>query len=372
MHNSIKGKITLEDGTVFKARIWHNPTEISVGEIVFNTSMTGYQEVITDPSYANQFIVMTYPLIGNYGVNSSDEEANSIFAKALVAREFCQHPENYHMQSHLIDYLKEHNIAAVDEVDTRALTIHLRDKGTMKAAITDFDYPQAKILDYLKSIDLSNTTELVTTKQVYTLTPPYGAVNHRVVLIDFGVKKNIIHSLLRRQCQVIVLPVSATWEQVHALKPSGILLSNGPGDPKEHLKLMPLIQKMIQHYPIFGICMGHQILSLALGGDTTKMKFGHRGANHPVQDHKLNKMVLTSQNHGYMTIKNSLNESDLFFRFTHNNDESIEGFEHKTKPILSVQFHPEAHPGPTESYYLFDEFISLMVQMKGTIYETNF
>lgn len=371
MSTKIKGKITLEDGTTFKAMIWNQSSEVTIGEIVFNTSMAGYQEVITDPSYANQFIVMTYPLIGNYGINSSDEESNTIFAKAMIAREFCEFPENYHMQSTLMDYLIDHNITAVDQVDTRALTIHLRDKGTMKAAITTEDYPLEKILDFLKVAELNQTTELVTTKQSYTLTPPYGAVNYRVVLIDFGVKKNIIHSLLRRQCQVSVLPANTTWEKIVAIKPHGILFSNGPGDPKEHLAKMPLIKKLIDHYPIFGICMGHQLLSLALGGDTTKMKFGHRGANHPVVDQKLQKMVLTSQNHGFMTIKNSLKDPNISIRFTHNNDESVEGFEHLTKPILSVQFHPEAHPGPMESHYLFDEFIALMKQMKGTSYEAS-
>lgn len=366
----IKGKITLEDGTTFKARIWNPSIEIWAGEIVFNTSMTGYQEILTDPSYANQFITMTYPLIGNYGINSSDEEANTIYAKALIAREFCLHPENYHMQSNLLDYLQEHQVQALDQVDTRALTIHLRDKGTMKAAITKSDYPSSAIMDYLKTANLNNTTQLVTTKQPYTLTPPYGAVNFRVVLLDFGVKKNIIHSLLRRQCQVSVLPAHTTWENICAIKPHGILISNGPGDPKEHLDKMPLLKKVIDQFPTFGICMGHQLLSLALGGDTVKMKFGHRGANHPVIDTKLQRMVLTSQNHGFMTVKNSIQDKNISPRFIHNNDESIEGFEHLTKPILSVQFHPEAHPGPMESHYLFDEFIELMSQMKGSNYET--
>jgi carbamoyl-phosphate synthase small subunit len=372
MSNTVKGKITLEDGTVFHARIWNLPSKITIGEIVFNTSMAGYQEILTDPSYANQFIVMTYPLIGNYGINSSDEEANTIFAKAIIAKEFCQHPENYQMQSTLIDYLKEHQITAVDDVDTRALTIHLRDKGTMKAAITEVDYPEKSIIDVLKTTHLNNTTELVTTKQTYTLTPPYGAVRFRVVLLDFGVKKNIVHSLLRRQCQVSVVPATTTWDTLCSLKPHGVLISNGPGDPKEHLEKIPMIKKITETFPTFGICMGHQLLSLALGGDTTKMKFGHRGANHPVLDLKLQRMVLTSQNHGYMTVKNSLKDQNIMPRFVHNNDESLEGFEHLTKPILSVQFHPEAHPGPSESYYLFDEFINLMASMKGIQHETNF
>lgn len=375
MSNQIKdpinGKITLEDGTIFKATIWHQSSEITIGEVVFNTSMSGYQEIITDPSYANQLIVMTFPLIGNYGVNSSDEESNSIFTKALITREICHHPENYHMQSTLMEYLSDHNITAVDQVDTRALTIYLRDRGTMKAAITKEDYPHEKILDILKSTSLNGTTKIVTTKQTYTLTPPYGAVNYRIVLLDFGVKKNIIHSLLRRQCQVSVLPADSSWETISAIKPHGILISNGPGDPKEHLTKLPLLKKLIDQYPVFGICMGHQLLSLALGGDTTKMKFGHRGANHPVLDQKLHKMVLSSQNHGYMTVKNSIKDPNISIRFLHNNDDSIEGFEHLTKPLLSVQFHPEANPGPMESSYLFDEFISLMKQMKGTNYETT-
>lgn len=371
MFNVIKGKITLEDGTTFKAILRHQSSEVTLGEVVFNTSMAGYQEILTDPSYANQFIVMTYPLIGNYGVNSTDEEANTIFAKAMIVREFCEYPENYQMQSTLMEYLIDHNITAVEQVDTRALTIHLRDKGTMKAAITAEDYPHSSILDILKTTNLNNTTLLVTTKQAYTLTPPYGAVNHRIVLLDFGVKKNIIHSLLRRQCQVTVLPAYSSWESIAAIKPHGILISNGPGDPKEHLEKMPLLKKLIDSYPIFGICMGHQLLCLALGGDTAKMKFGHRGANHPVIDLKTQKMVLTSQNHGYMTLKNSIKDPNISIRFSHNNDDSIEGFEHLTKPILSVQFHPEANPGPMESHYLFDEFIALMKQMKGSSYEAT-
>lgn len=364
MVNTCKGLITLEDGKTFHGRLWNFSKEITIGEIVFNTSMSGYQEILTDPSYANQIIVMTYPLIGNYGINSSDEESHTIFAKALVVREICMEPENYQMQSPLLQYLEDHQVSVIDQVDTRALTLYLRDRGTMKATITPLDFDKKKIIDHLKTSDLSKTTHLVSTPRSYTLSPPYGVVNFRIALLDYGVKKNIIHCLLRRQCQVTVLPYTTNWDQILQLKPHGIVLSNGPGDPKEHLERLDVIKKLINTFPTFGICMGHQLLSLALGGDTAKMKFGHRGANHPVLDLKNKKMVLTSQNHGFMTLKNSLPESEISLRFLHNNDDSIEGFEHKTKPILSVQFHPEASPGPMESEYLFDEFISKMKDYK--------
>lgn len=355
-----KGYIVLEDGKIFEGVILSMPENMTVGEIVFNTSMSGYQEILTDPSYANQMIVMTYPLIGNYGTNSSNEESSKIFAKALIAREICQSPENYQIQSNLLDYAKDHQLCVMEEVDTRALTLYLRERGTMKAAIVSDINDSKKIISKIEETNLNETTKIVSTPRPYTLTPPYGIVKHRIALLDFGVKKNIIHSLLRRQCQVTVLPHDATFETIKSLKPHGVLLSNGPGDPKEHSHRIETIQKIINAYPTFGICMGHQLLSLALGGDTKKMKFGHRGANHPVIDLKNNKMVLTSQNHGYMTVAKSLDTTKINLRFLHNNDESIEGFEHKELPILSVQFHPEANPGPQESHYLFDEFINMM------------
>lgn len=362
---SVPGILLLKDGSIFSGNLYQhaNNSMNSSGEIVFNTSMTGYQEILTDPSYTDQIIVMTAPLIGNYGANASDEESTRPHCKGFIVREMTE--GNFHHQGHstLLSYLQENAIPCLDQVDTRALTKHIRNHGAQPAMIMSkmfYENHHQEAHLKLQNFASKNPVAIVSTLQPYTLTPTNGTTIWKIALLDFGVKKNIINSLLRRQCQVTVLPYNASLKDIENYRPHGIVLSNGPGDPEDCAALFPLIKTLSEKYPTLGICLGHQLLALSYGAQTTKMTFGHRGANHPVIDLERQRTFLTSQNHGYAVLKESLKATPFQLRFVHNNDESVEGFFHPKKPILSLQFHPEANPGPEETSYLFDEFTRLL------------
>lgn len=348
----------LEDGNSFEAESFaHEPESPYISEIVFNTSMQGYQEIITDPSYCDQSIVMTFPLIGNYGINLDDSESITPYLKTFIIREYCDSPSNFRSRRNLSHYLKGQNIVGIHKIDTRKLTKIIRTKGTMKVLISMEPLEQSYV-DMRMSEELSeNQIEKVSTKAISHF-PSNGG--KRVVLVDFGYKKNILESLLKRKCDVIVVPFDTSFETIQDFSPEGILLSNGPGDPKSILKVAPTIKKLQETYPLFAICMGHQIFALANGADTAKMKFGHRGGNHPVIDFSSNKVFITSQNHGYCVDEDSIKDSDLEITQINLNDKTIEGLKHKRLPSFSVQYHPEASPGPNDTKYLFDEFLNLM------------
>nr|YP_009295863.1 carbamoyl-phosphate synthase arginine-specific small subunit [Schimmelmannia schousboei]AOM64798.1 carbamoyl-phosphate synthase arginine-specific small subunit [Schimmelmannia schousboei] len=369
----------LEDGTLYKG--WSFIDNIlSCGEVVFNTGMTGYQEIITDPSYSQQIIAFTYPELGNTGINNEDNESKTIHAKGIIAKNICLYPNNWRTNSSLKTYLLNNSIPHIFGIDTRALTKHLRTMGVMNACIS------SKILDKdllhntvskASNIEGSNLVNAVTTKKAYAIKAAnhqefiYSHLNYKinnklinlnVVLIDFGVKYNIISRLLSYGCNIYILPANSTYETIKSYKPDGILLSNGPGDPSVITYAITTVKQLIKYsnIPIFGICMGHQILSLALGAKTFKLKFGHRGLNHPSGAKKISE--ITSQNHGFAVNLQSLKHLNNNIEVTHFNlnDYTIAGILHTKKPIFSVQYHPEASPGPHDSDYLFKNFITLM------------
>ncbi|HEX3032960.1 MAG TPA: glutamine-hydrolyzing carbamoyl-phosphate synthase small subunit [Bacillota bacterium] len=350
--------LALENGSIFRGKAFGAAGE-QHGEVVFNTSMTGYQEILTDPSYCGEIVVMTYPLIGNYGINSEDFEHKFSFVRGFVVRQACDHPSNWRVQAELSKFLAERGIIGLEGVDTRALTRQLRTKGTMRGIIsTDTSDLQALIEKARQAPTLSDEEPVptVTTKQVFRDEGP----GPRVVVMDFGAKANIMRSLKNLGCDLTVVPAHATAQEILAHNPDGIMLTNGPGDPQRVPYAIETVKQLLPHKPIFGICLGHQILGLAMGGKTYKLKFGHRGANHPVKDLTNGKVNITSQNHGYAVDEDSL--SNLPIEVTHRNlnDNTIEGIRHKELPVFSVQYHPEASPGPNDSKYLFEQFYNLM------------
>lgn len=348
----------LEDGQAYTAESFaYENDEPILSEIVFNTSMQGYQEVITDPSYCDQSVVMTYPLIGNYGINQDDSESITPYLKAFIMREYCDLPSNFRSRQSLARFLKSNNIVGLHKLDTRKLTKTIRSKGTMKSIISFTDLSEGERSD-LFSRELPTDQIPKVSSQRIAHFPTNGG--KRVVLIDFGYKKNILESLLKRKCDVIVVPYNTSFEKIQDFNPEGVLLSNGPGDPKSILEVLPTIKKIQDNYPMFSICMGHQIFALANGADTAKMKFGHRGGNHPVKDLSLDRVYLTAQNHGYCVTEESVAHTDLEITQINLNDKTIEGLKHKTKPCYSVQYHPEASPGPNDTKHLFDCFIDTM------------
>jgi carbamoyl-phosphate synthase small subunit len=365
-----KAIIYLEDGTAFYGHSLATKGETS-GEVVFNTAMSGYQEILTDPSYAGQIVTMTYPLIGNYGVNDEDVESNGVHVKGFVVKEFCRYHSNYRATKSLIDYLDEHNIFAVEGVDTRALTRHLREKGAMRAIISteDFDLKSlGKKMKRVPSMEGADWVKEVACTESY-IWPADG--EHRkkprfkVVVVDCGVKFNILRIFARLGCECHVVPAGTSFEDIMALKPDGLFLSNGPGDPAAVISVIAEVKKAIGKLPIFGICLGHQILGLAMGGKTYKLKFGHHGANHPVMDYVHDRIGITSQNHGFCVDVDSLDRSQVEPILVNLNDHTVEGIRHKKYPIYSVQHHPEAAPGPRDAQYLFEDFIKLMEKHKG-------
>ncbi len=363
----MKAVLALEDGSVFEGRGVGAPGE-SMGELVFNTSMTGYQEILTDPSYAGQIVTMTYVHIGNYGVNEEDVESRQSFVRGFVMRECCLEPSNHRATMSLPDYLKKNNILAIDGVDTRKITKILRTKGAQRAIISTVDLDHASLVAKAKaspSMAGSDFVKDVTVKASYQWPAPANA-KYNVVALDFGIKQNILRLLAEAGCAVTVLPATATPEDVLALNPDGVFLSNGPGDPAALDYIYPTVQALIdQQKPIFGICLGHQILAHALGGSTYKLKFGHRGGNQPVLHEDTQRVEITSQNHGFAVDPKSLDESKVRFTHLHLNDNTCSGMEHKTLPIFSVQYHPEASPGPHDSQYLFAHFTELMDKAKA-------
>lgn len=357
----MKAILALEDGTVFQGNSFGVDGEIA-GEIVFNTGMTGYQEVLTDPSYCGQIVTMTYPLIGNYGVNFEDIESTKPQVRGFIVRELCKTPSNWRSIETLNEYLKRHNIIGIEGIDTRALTRILRDKGTMKGIIsTNPEFKLEDKMDDIKAYEILKPVERVTAKEVIH----YKGDGFKVALIDYGLKQNIVRSLLKRGCEVYVFPATATSGDILTINPDGIMLSNGPGDPKDCTEQINTIKELLGKRPIFGICLGHQLTALASNADTEKLKYGHRGCNHPVKDLNKDKTYITSQNHGYTIVEDTLDKDRMEVSHRNMNDGTIEGVRYKDIPLFTVQFHPEAAPGPTDTAYLFDEFIAMMENYKG-------
>ncbi len=356
----------LQDGTTFHGRTLKQTGE-SIGEAVFNTALTGYQEVLTDPSYTGQIVVMTYPLIGNYGVNDEDQESDTIHVKGFVVKEFCRRPSNWRSKKNIIDYLDENKILAMEGVDTRALTRHLRLSGAMKAIISteDFDSKslQAK-LDAAPSMEGADLVKGVSTLKKYVWKAK-GPRRYKIAAIDCGIKWNILRILADLGCETHVFPATASFKEIMNIKPDGLFLSNGPGDPAVVTYVIDTVKQALGHTPIFGICLGNQILGLALGGNTYKLKFGHHGANHPVKDFEGNRIGITSQNHGFCVDIKSLNLDDVEVIHVNLNDQSVEGIRHKKYPAFSIQYHPEAAPGPHDARYLFEQFITMIDKNKS-------
>lgn len=353
-----KIKLVLETGEEFQGEsIGYDIDGIySLGELVFNTSMTGYQEIFSDPSYCDQIVLMTYPLIGNYGVNKDDSESLSPALKGIVVRECPEHGSNWRNEYSLREFLKRFKIPGIAGLDTRQLTKKIRDRGVMKAVLTPLDYPVKNLGPVFAQGLRCDQIQRVSTKSPIH----FPGENQRVVMMDFGYKKNILRCLLRRNCDVVIVPWDASVETIQSFRPEGILLSNGPGNPKDVPSVLPVIRELQKSYPMFSICMGHQLFALANGADTEKLKFGHRGANHPVKDLKLGKVFMSSQNHGYSVTTESIDRSELNITQLNINDKSVEGLRHKSLPAFSVQYHPEACPGPDDTAWLFDEFVQSM------------
>jgi carbamoyl-phosphate synthase small subunit len=350
----MKGILMLEDGSSFQGELLSDCA--AVGEVVFNTGMTGYQEVLTDPSYCGQIVTMTYPLIGNYGTADLFNQAVKSFVRGFVINELCIDPSNWRVEDSLSSYLKANAIPCIYGVDTRAITRKIRSVGTMKGVIVPATATRSEIEKLLAPALETKVVAEVTTKEIYRL-PANGP---RVAVLDYGIKRNILNSLSKVGCDLVVLPANATAAEVMALNPDGVFLSNGPGDPKDVPDSIATVKELIGKKPIFGICLGHQLLALALGADTYKLKFGHRGANHPVKDLASGRVYITSQNHGYAVTEGSLEGKDLVVTHRAVNDNTVEGMKHTGLAIFSVQYHPEAAPGPNDNVYLFDEFLALM------------
>ena len=348
----MKGKLILENGIIFEGNLF-GYLEESVGEVVFNTGMAGYEEILTDPSYYGQIVTMTYPLIGNYGINLEDVESKSPKVKGFIVREKCDLPNNWRCEMELDGYLKQNKIIGLEGIDTRALTKILRNNGTMKGIIATNELTEIEIQQKLKAFKNSDAVMEVTSKDIHTIE---GTGQH-VAIMDFGIKENIIRSFKQRNCKLTIFPAFTSAEEILKVNPDLIFLSNGPGDPADLQEVIGTLKELIGKKPIVGICLGHQLLALTLRGKTEKLKFGHRGCNHPVKDIKENKVYITSQNHGYY-----VSELPEGMEVTHVsvNDGTIEGMKHKTMPIFSVQFHPEACPGPKDIDAIFDKFLSLI------------
>jgi len=357
----------LEDGAIFRGRTLKETGE-TAGEAVFNTAMSGYQEVLTDPSYTGQIVVMTYPLIGNYGVNDEDKESDKIHVKGFVVKEFCRRPSNWRATQSLTDYLNDNHIIAMEGVDTRALTRHLRSAGAMKAIIStvDFDPKSLKAkLDAVPSMEGADLVKEVTTPKKYVWKAK-GPRRYKIAAIDCGIKWNILRIFADLGCEVHVFPATATVKDIMAIKPDGLFLSNGPGDPAVVGYVIDTVKQSLGILPIFGICLGNQILGLALGAKTYKLKFGHHGANHPVKDFEGCRIGITSQNHGFCVDLKGLDLGEVEVIHTNLNDQSIEGIRHKKFPAFSIQYHPESSPGPHDAKYLFKQFIDMIDHAKAS------
>ena len=365
----MKGYLVLEDGTVFTGKSFGAPGE-ALGEVVFNTSMTGYQEVLTDPSYKSQIVTMTYPLIGNYGVNGEDIESSGIYVEGFVVKETCKYPSNFACTKSLGEYLIENNVIGIEDIDTRALTRHIRLAGAMKAVIyagveePDVEILTKKAMGWKGLVDVDLVKD-VTCKKKYLFegTPGRecnGKDTYNVVAMDFGIKYNILRVLNTLDCKVTVVPAATMADEILAENPDGVFLSNGPGDPAAVTYAINTIKELIGRVPVFGICLGHQLLALALGGKTYKLKFGHHGSNHPVRNQRTKGIEITAQNHGFCADIDSLKKCGVEMTHVNLNDHTCEGIADISRRIYSVQYHPEASPGPHDSGYLFEQFIEIM------------
>ena len=380
----MKALLALEDGRNFACRSFTGPGD-ACGEVVFNTSMTGYQEILTDPSYYGQMVTMTYPLIGNYGVNPEDIESNRIQVPAFIVKEYQDYPSNFRSKGTLADYLIKGHVLGIEDLDTRALTRHIRKSGAMRAAISTSDLDPDSLVEKARQIPAMQGSDLVTfvtTKKPYFWKynqPDYVQADDlssnfvwrqrgkklSVVALDFGIKYNIIRCLERAGCEVLTVPAKTSAEVIKRLQPDGIFLSNGPGDPEPVTYAVDTIKQLLGFAPIFGICLGMQLLGLAMGGKTLKIKFGHRGANQPVKNLATGKVEITAQNHGFAVDLNSLKDNASALTHINLNEASLEGIHDETLKAFAVQYHPEASPGPHDAAYLFNQFAKVMTHAKA-------
>jgi carbamoyl-phosphate synthase small subunit len=365
--------LALEDGTVFGGRGGGAPGE-RFGEVVFNTSLSGYQEILTDPSYAGQIVILTYPHIGNYGTNPLDCEATRPYAEGLVVRELSQLASNWRSVEEVAQFLAHHGVPVISEIDTRALVRRLRTRGAMRGVISTVDQSAESLVAKAQAspsmVGLDLATRVTTTTRYEWSEPSRGLgeagesaqpeARFRVVAYDYGIKQNILRRLVDVGCQVSVVPAKTSARDVLAMKPDGVFLSNGPGDPEPVRYAARAVRDLMGRVPIFGICLGHQIIGLALGGKTYKLKFGHHGGNHPVLNLETRKVEITAQNHGFAVDPDSLKPSEVVLTHMNLNDQTLEGLRHRSLPLFSVQYHPEASPGPHDSVYLFDCFVRMM------------
>jgi len=373
--------LALEDGRIFRGQGYGAPGECQ-GEVVFNTSLTGYQEIATDPSYAGQIVVLTNPQIGNYGTNQADNEAARPYIEGLIVREFSAISSNWRSEQVTDEYMERYAVPVLAEIDTRALVRHLRTNGVMRGVISSKETNPDVLVQRARSIRKMDGTDLarvVSTKSAYNfdaddsrnqsgdplLTPASDKPVLHVVAYDFGIKQNILRMLTREGCRVTVVPAETTSADALRMKPDGVFLSNGPGDPEPVDYAVNAIREMMGRVPVFGICLGHQLCGLALGGKTYKLKFGHHGGNHPVRNNTTGKVEITAHNHNFAVDPDSINANDVELTHVDLNDNTLEGLRHKTLPLFSVQYHPEAAPGPHDSHYLFRDFRNLMEEWKG-------
>lgn len=359
-NQSPKAYLMLADGQIFEGRSFGAKGTV-IGEVVFTTGLTGFQETLTDPSYYGQIVTQTFPLIGNYGVNHEDNESSRSYVSGYIVREWCNAPSNFRCEGNVNDFLEQHNIIGINNIDTRRLTRIIRETGVMNGVITTEDVYSKKdeLLEQIRAFSVKNAVKSVTNSE--TITYPAENKKFRVVLFDFGYKRNIRQELIKRGCEVIVVPADTTAETVKEIAPDGIMFSNGPGDPAENVEIIENIKEIEKlGIPIFGICLGHQLMALANGGKTEKLKYGHRGANQPVIDLESGLTYVTSQNHGYAVVGDSISPEIGKVSHINANDKTCEGIRYTAVNAFTVQFHPEAHGGPLDTDYLFDEFVKNM------------